>query len=170
MTTECRIIDNQLKDIQCHGCPSFDDSLLAIRNLLGSDDSLPLPDSDGHAGFCCHTMLLEHVRSVIANENDLNHQFNAFVSKEISTNSAVTPLNVYGDTIKWLVVLSEEESNEENVSLHATCRTTTYASEIFFIVSLCDVCEGKIENFVRVKYMLNNCAHICAKSFTTHKL
>lgn len=123
---------------QCWGCASFADSLIAVQDLFAQPSSMNSSTSDKSAesessgGFCVHTMMLDQVWQLLENNYDCDSQFSEFVKNQFKHNKQVTRVSVYGDTIKWLVIVPPETADSHNANEFAVCRSIIYSDEVEF--------------------------------------
>ena len=160
VTTECEIEINSgcLCNIRCMGCSMYGCSLTLFRDMIPSLDPVNEESDivtnqtnidDMNSGRCIHTTLMDDVWRVLAGVHDPNNRFDSFLFSEINSNNQfnVTALQIYGDTVKWLVVLSEEDADVAGAEQNAVCRTTSRGNTISVYCYSMKCVRGKNKRF-----------------------
>ena len=151
--TETETSGSDIVRIQCWGCSSFTDSLSALQDLMTQSsvtDTRSTTDalaSGTVSGFCCHTMLIDQVKSIFNHLSVSDSQFCLFVKDEVSVNKQVTQLTQYGDTTKWLVVISASVADSEDAAEFAVCRTINLEDEVELTCESIRCIRGKSKKF-----------------------
>ena len=161
--TECEIHNDVLRNIRCIGCPVFAASLSCTRDMVINTDLYTNETTsviDCH-GRCTHTILLEDVWRVHKRQHDPFNRFESFVNSELLNSHSVCLLQMYGDTMKWLVVLPEGRADETGSDQFAVCRTTSADKYVSIYCHSTKCGRGKNKRFhIRKTRSIEVCAHL----------